>query len=253
MADEHKWRRSIGEIRLYRRENPDALIIPGHDPEDWAQLDAALRVAGLPESVRRPTISRSRAAPISRAGGLGVLGLGDHDRRLAQRADHAGARAARPAAPRSARPRSATAGRTAPARARTSTAISRHAFGPSTEGASSRMIRCTAGSRQASRNASHPARCCSHGSWCGERGLRGLARHLLLDLLGDRAEQVLLAAEVVVERAAGHARAAHDLLRADVGVAALREQLARRRRPAPCASPRTAPPACLCEPGHSCC
>ena len=38
MADEHKWRRSIGEIQLYRRENPDALIIPGHDPELWAQL-----------------------------------------------------------------------------------------------------------------------------------------------------------------------------------------------------------------------
>jgi glyoxylase-like metal-dependent hydrolase (beta-lactamase superfamily II) len=38
MADEHKWRRSIGEIRLYRRENPDALIIPGHDPDVWAGL-----------------------------------------------------------------------------------------------------------------------------------------------------------------------------------------------------------------------
>ncbi len=38
MADEHKWHRSIGEIRLYRRENPDALIIPGHDPEAWAGL-----------------------------------------------------------------------------------------------------------------------------------------------------------------------------------------------------------------------
>ena len=38
MADEHKWRRSIGEIRLYRRENPDALIIPGHDPDEWAKL-----------------------------------------------------------------------------------------------------------------------------------------------------------------------------------------------------------------------
>jgi glyoxylase-like metal-dependent hydrolase (beta-lactamase superfamily II) len=40
MADEHKWRRSIGEIRLYRRENPDALIIPGHDPDAWAGLAA---------------------------------------------------------------------------------------------------------------------------------------------------------------------------------------------------------------------
>jgi glyoxylase-like metal-dependent hydrolase (beta-lactamase superfamily II) len=38
MADEHKWRRSVGEIRLYRRENPDALIIPGHDGEEWAGL-----------------------------------------------------------------------------------------------------------------------------------------------------------------------------------------------------------------------
>ena len=39
MADEHKWRRSVREIRLYRRENPDALIIPGHDPEEWAKLE----------------------------------------------------------------------------------------------------------------------------------------------------------------------------------------------------------------------
>jgi N-acyl homoserine lactone hydrolase len=38
MADEHRWRRSIGEIRLYRRENPDAMIIPGHDPDEWAKL-----------------------------------------------------------------------------------------------------------------------------------------------------------------------------------------------------------------------
>jgi N-acyl homoserine lactone hydrolase len=38
MADEHKWHRSIGEIRLYRRENPDAMIIPGHDPAEWAKL-----------------------------------------------------------------------------------------------------------------------------------------------------------------------------------------------------------------------
>ena len=34
MADEHLWRRSLREIQLYRRENPEALIIPGHDPEE---------------------------------------------------------------------------------------------------------------------------------------------------------------------------------------------------------------------------
>ena len=38
VADEHKWHRSIGEIRLYRRENPDALIIPGHDADEWSML-----------------------------------------------------------------------------------------------------------------------------------------------------------------------------------------------------------------------
>jgi N-acyl homoserine lactone hydrolase len=38
MADEHKWRRSLREIQLYRRENPDALIVPGHDPKTWAGL-----------------------------------------------------------------------------------------------------------------------------------------------------------------------------------------------------------------------
>jgi N-acyl homoserine lactone hydrolase len=38
MADEHNWRRSLGEIKLYRRENPRALIIPGHDPEVWGAL-----------------------------------------------------------------------------------------------------------------------------------------------------------------------------------------------------------------------
>jgi glyoxylase-like metal-dependent hydrolase (beta-lactamase superfamily II) len=38
MADEHLWRRSLREIQLYRRENPGALIIPGHDQEAWEGL-----------------------------------------------------------------------------------------------------------------------------------------------------------------------------------------------------------------------
>jgi N-acyl homoserine lactone hydrolase len=40
MADEHNWRRSLREIQLYRRENPAALIIPGHDSEVWSRLEA---------------------------------------------------------------------------------------------------------------------------------------------------------------------------------------------------------------------
>ena len=39
LQDEHNWRRSLREIQLYRRENPDALIIPSHDHELWAGLD----------------------------------------------------------------------------------------------------------------------------------------------------------------------------------------------------------------------
>jgi N-acyl homoserine lactone hydrolase len=39
LHDEHNWRRSLREIQLYRRENPDALIIPSHDHELWARLE----------------------------------------------------------------------------------------------------------------------------------------------------------------------------------------------------------------------
>jgi N-acyl homoserine lactone hydrolase len=38
IEDEHNWRRSLREIQLYRRENPDAVIIPGHDPEFWTNI-----------------------------------------------------------------------------------------------------------------------------------------------------------------------------------------------------------------------
>ena len=39
LDDEHNWRRSLREIQLYRRENPDALIIPSHDDKLWAELE----------------------------------------------------------------------------------------------------------------------------------------------------------------------------------------------------------------------
>jgi glyoxylase-like metal-dependent hydrolase (beta-lactamase superfamily II) len=41
LDDEHNWRRSLREIQLYRRENPDALIVPSHDPFVWEKLDPA--------------------------------------------------------------------------------------------------------------------------------------------------------------------------------------------------------------------
>jgi N-acyl homoserine lactone hydrolase len=39
LADEHNWQRSLREIQLYRRENPDALIIPCHDGELWKRIE----------------------------------------------------------------------------------------------------------------------------------------------------------------------------------------------------------------------
>jgi glyoxylase-like metal-dependent hydrolase (beta-lactamase superfamily II) len=38
-ADPHTWRRSQQELKLFRRQYPQAVIIPGHDPEAWAALD----------------------------------------------------------------------------------------------------------------------------------------------------------------------------------------------------------------------
>jgi N-acyl homoserine lactone hydrolase len=40
MDDEHNWRRSLRELQAYRRAYPYALIVPGHDPEFWAKLEA---------------------------------------------------------------------------------------------------------------------------------------------------------------------------------------------------------------------
>jgi N-acyl homoserine lactone hydrolase len=39
VRDGHVYRRSLREIAEYRRETPDALLIPGHDPEFWPTLD----------------------------------------------------------------------------------------------------------------------------------------------------------------------------------------------------------------------
>jgi glyoxylase-like metal-dependent hydrolase (beta-lactamase superfamily II) len=38
--DGHNYRRSLQELRLFRREHPEAVIIPGHDRAAWDALDA---------------------------------------------------------------------------------------------------------------------------------------------------------------------------------------------------------------------
>jgi N-acyl homoserine lactone hydrolase len=36
--DPHTWRRSHQELQLFRRQYPDAVIVPGHDPRTWPEL-----------------------------------------------------------------------------------------------------------------------------------------------------------------------------------------------------------------------
>jgi N-acyl homoserine lactone hydrolase len=38
-ADEHLFRRSLRELQQYRQETPDARIVPGHDWDDWNELE----------------------------------------------------------------------------------------------------------------------------------------------------------------------------------------------------------------------
>jgi N-acyl homoserine lactone hydrolase len=39
-ADPHTLRRSLQELRLFRRQYPQAVIVPGHDPDHWATLES---------------------------------------------------------------------------------------------------------------------------------------------------------------------------------------------------------------------
>jgi N-acyl homoserine lactone hydrolase len=39
-VDEHRWRRSLQELQLFRRNYPHAVIVPGHDAAFWPKLDA---------------------------------------------------------------------------------------------------------------------------------------------------------------------------------------------------------------------
>jgi glyoxylase-like metal-dependent hydrolase (beta-lactamase superfamily II) len=38
--DAHNYRRSLQELKLFRREYPDAIVTPGHDPDFYAGLSA---------------------------------------------------------------------------------------------------------------------------------------------------------------------------------------------------------------------
>jgi N-acyl homoserine lactone hydrolase len=38
-ADPHLWRRSLQELQLFHRQYPQAVIVAGHDPQQWSELD----------------------------------------------------------------------------------------------------------------------------------------------------------------------------------------------------------------------
>ena len=95
----------------------------------------------------------------------------------------------------------------------------RHSVQPSTEGASISGIRVQLGSVHRSRKRRLAAISTSTGSSIPHDGLGDGGHHVLLDLLVHGAEEVALVGEVVVERAAGDPRLAHDLLGPDVHVA----------------------------------
>lgn len=41
MEDEHRFRRSLKELQLFVREQPDTVVIPGHDLDAWERLERA--------------------------------------------------------------------------------------------------------------------------------------------------------------------------------------------------------------------
>lgn len=38
-TDPHHWRRSLSELQLFRKQYPDAVIAPGHDPDFWQEIE----------------------------------------------------------------------------------------------------------------------------------------------------------------------------------------------------------------------
>lgn len=39
LQDLHNYRRSVRELRLYVEQTPDAVVVPGHDPQTWPRLE----------------------------------------------------------------------------------------------------------------------------------------------------------------------------------------------------------------------
>src|SRR5262249_39908509 len=78
-VDRHNWRRSLRELKLFRREYPATVIVPGDDPQFWPQLEA------------RYEEEAGGRGPLARLGARRRVGGRPRGKALAQRLDHAGA------------------------------------------------------------------------------------------------------------------------------------------------------------------
>ena len=92
MADEHLWRRSLREIQLYRRENPEALDNSRARSGTWDRLASGTNERSrLRRLSRRPLAATLHqpldAFPYLRAGGVAVFGAGYQQARFGERAE----------------------------------------------------------------------------------------------------------------------------------------------------------------------
>ena len=61
--DAHNYRRSLQELRLFRREFPHAIVTPGHDPEFYEQLESRYESSWERITSRRPFSSSAGTSP----------------------------------------------------------------------------------------------------------------------------------------------------------------------------------------------
>ncbi len=47
--DRHRWRRSMRELQHFARTYPQAVILPGHDPEHWKTVQPRYAVTRSPK------------------------------------------------------------------------------------------------------------------------------------------------------------------------------------------------------------
>ena len=63
IEDDHLYLRSLREIELFKRESPDALIVPGHDMPHWKTLAASTSSAAAATAAAAARAGARRSRP----------------------------------------------------------------------------------------------------------------------------------------------------------------------------------------------